>query len=814
MKDLIRFKTGENSFVTVDLTDGSIEREDGNTRLNPQELRLLRGLVANYPEIYEFNNIASEVFETHDVWDALLTNRLGRRLTQIKTQLGFNVKWVKKIKERGYKLLLHFEAFEKYSLITRSVEDIFVEPQAYIEPEAWMKDLTDNAYRRNAFLHVISGERGIGKTELAKYFAYTCMNKEIVREELHFENVIFSSCTPHGLRETIAMLECRGVNKDEETYEYKCKLLERLKKPALLIIDNYDNEKLYQEELSETSPIYQDLKQTGCRILITSKINMSHVAQKRQTFLNPLSSDALINSFYELTGENENEALVKELIEKYLRNNTYLVRLVAGLTKTRELKEIFEAFQKLRTQEINDPLDGKEEGEHSLYEQYKLLFNMSTIKNNNEKCRLLYNLALLPISGMPYVNFFEDAFEKDNNDIYKKVFSELEKSYWVFLRDRTVSLHPLVKEIIISELKKQCFEDVSLYVDNINSRLRVETYKNFLPNLCQRGIAAFEVFEKQGVQNIDTICLVAGITGAYDIMGNHKASFYYGKKAFTRLDQVKWEDNPSRQYELAWAYNSLGDSLIHVANKKLENIITDDILCMVEKALLLSAQILEASSLTSDKAQILYTKNQGNLAGLQLTRKNYKAALDIHSSNCKYRQKRLLKNNTNENRRLVATAYKGMGTACYYLAKEMSNRREWLEKSYEYQSHAVKLYREIYSPDYHVDIAIAENRKTGTAILLMNELNTDDRMHLCQEIIYNMRAALQYLFSMEEINYIEVENSSKNVVQAIKNIPLQKSLDEEIVQEILLIVDMIKDCSPETALLLLEYVKTSCKDRL
>ena len=294
--------------------------------------------------------------------------------------------------------------------------DVFVLPDHFIVPQAPLKYLLDTAFQ-DSNIHVISGQRGMGKSELARCFSRICCESTSCRDKLKYNAVVWTAYSEKGLEDTISKLSYSGKAVDNQLCSDKLRLLSEMKKPCLLVVDNYDNELSFSEELSSSSPVYKELLQCGCHILFTSKVNLSGCYAVRQTEIPPLPEDYLHSLFWELSSEEDTEDNRKkaaELIEKYLDRNTYLVILAAKLTETASLDDILHAFKNLSIAQMADPISAEKDGTKqlsaSLFSQYKMMFNLSSVQDDLRKTRLLYNLALLPIDGMPYSDFFSSSF--------------------------------------------------------------------------------------------------------------------------------------------------------------------------------------------------------------------------------------------------------------------------------------------------------------------------------------------------------------------------------------------------------------------
>lgn len=622
----------------------------------------------------------------------------------------------------------------------------------YIYPEEWMDDLLTHAFHDGCRTHAITGERGIGKTELAKEFARCCVKKTNEREDLAFQNIFFATYMPQGLRDTITFMDCGSdyhkMMPEQETFESKISFLTSVKKPALLIIDNYDNELTFHEELSVASKTYKSLLSTNCFILFTSKVDLYSCSCIHQTKLTPLPGDSLYELFCSLYGEPVDEKMavsINALINGYLCHNTYLTRLSAKLAQTCPIETIIEKFEALDVGGIDDPLDGRDIREAALIDHFKALFDLSKISADVSKVQLLYNTCLLPLAGIPYSAFFERAFNSESIPEMKRVFKVLKGSYWIQLSHTQISLHPMVREMLV-----QCpfeFQEnyVARYIKHLYERLvSFKKYSDDLPYALREGVGACEVIIKMGIRTFDSTCLLAHIASGYDILEEKERVYPYGKLAIQWMNLIDADMiNEYMTVNLARAYNVAGYAVLHAYHQP-------DSVEMAEMAFARCSGLLLRVE-KNDETEKIYYANQGDIAALELVKKNYQKALSIHESNLKNRFKMFEKEASREIKQMIANSYKGIGTSHYYLAKEKDGKEriEELKLSFENNEQAVLWYRKAYEPEYHLDVSIAENRLAGTLQALSVYLKHGEKRKLCWEMLKRMQRSVCYLCAAE-----------------------------------------------------------------
>ena len=270
--------------------------------------------------------------------------------------------------------------------------------------------------------------------------------------------------------------------------------------------------------------------------------------------------------------------------------------------------------------------------------------------------------------------------------------------------------------------------------------------------------AAYVILEKLGEKNLDTASLAARLCASYDILSNQSLTYVYGKKAYQLLEDIAPQvHSDAERYQLGQAYSRIGYAILHVDKKY-------DSKMYAENALTKATGILSSITNQDQKVKQLYTLTMGNVAALAMKNHDYKKALEIHQDNLKLRQDMLGLDATVDNKRLVASSCKGIGTAYFYRAQEDDSRKEeFLSNAYEFHSLSVQHYEELYAPEYDFTIAIADNRKIGTLCQLMEYLDPETQKKRCKEALERMEIAHDYLMQMEPKNEKELQNTRNNI---------------------------------------------------
>ncbi len=618
------------------------------------------------------------------------------------------------------------------------------------------KDLVlkiQNAFVGNYKVHAISGERGMGKTELAKEYANSCIETDgELKSDGVYKNIIFTTYSDNGLKDTIISLSCDGLKSHQDRYKIIMSLLKELEKPSLIIIDNVDySDKNDLSELSEKSECYMDLINTGCHILLTTKTDLSNCYAIKQTRIEPHKSNVLVQLFFkimfDIDEEDSNKAevfikekftnynrkdsnsyedyrtLVTKLINNLLMRNTYLVTIVAKLSKVKNPYDIFNALSSDNTNNLDDTVPVYKDGEQkedTIMNLYYELFKISGITEDNTKIQLLYNLALLPVSGIKYDDFFDYSFKADIKRNIKKAFNKLYDSYYIFNNFGIISIHPFIREIVLTRIEKFDYVYVEKYASYITGKIDNATYDYELMYNLKLAVALYLSLKKIGLMPLTYAKLTACIANVYRMITNRQLAYQYGRHAIELLNLFDTSTlNSIDRLEKANCLNQAGYAVLQYKDAEDRITLAYNAISNAEIIINSEKSKLKQPLSINNKYDMLLTKVHGNLGACYNASQNYSKALEYHTQSKTYRESLVASVPSNANKNLLATSYRNIGNDYFYISKSYANEEEYnyLKLSYKNHQASSKLF-ETENDTKHYETIISNNRLIGTGIKL------------------------------------------------------------------------------------------------
>lgn len=282
------------------------------------------------------------------------------------------------------------------------------------------------------------GIAGIGKSELAK--AYAKQYKK------YYTNILYVEYAGdlHQAVTDMDFTDDLPEDGEEERFRKHNRFLRSLKNDTLLIIDNF-NVTATQDRFLPVVLKYR------CRILFTTRSKFDgHCILQLKEIRNPASLFQLAAAFY--SEAEVHQTLVEEIIE-IVHRHTFAVELAAKLLENGILPPE-RLLEKLREEkaslENEDKISAIKDGQNSkatYYNHIHTLFSLYSI--SVEQQEIMRNLCFLPPAGISARIFADWLRLTDLNDI-----NDLIETGFVQATTRhTISLHPLIQEIALSETK-------------------------------------------------------------------------------------------------------------------------------------------------------------------------------------------------------------------------------------------------------------------------------------------------------------------------------------------------------------------------
>ena len=282
------------------------------------------------------------------------------------------------------------------------------------------------------------GIPGIGKSELAK--AYARKYKKYYTNILYIEYIgdLHQSVTDMDFTDDMPDIS------EEKRFQNHNRYLRSLREDTLLIIDNFNVTATQDNFLSVVMKYH-------CRILFTTRSNLTGYT------LFPLAeiSDSsalfeLVSAFYPEAAEYK--SVVEEII-KTVHRHTFAVELAAKLlnngilSPTQLLKKLQEEKAALESEDDIRIIKDGQSSKATYYSHIHTLFSLYALSRKEQD--IMCNLCFLPSTGISariFAKWLELSTLNEINDLIETGFVQTTTRH-------TISLHPMIKEIALSETK-------------------------------------------------------------------------------------------------------------------------------------------------------------------------------------------------------------------------------------------------------------------------------------------------------------------------------------------------------------------------
>lgn len=442
--------------------------------------------------LFEENHVLDryEYLEYAQAMNGCNTNgimNLEGTLLHLTRDLLMSVPNMTRNQEKAITLETLFSGYETDKMKTRpeyellpnlSTSEFFVEGSRDKEI-AWLSDAIERM--QPAF---VWGFGGVGKTELAMEFA---------RYHSHYRNVSFVTFS-NSMRETVIQMKFAGyempdLNRlskedrevaEEKIYQEKLKLLNAYSADDILIIDNFEKSGKTLAELKRESA-YKDVVGSKMHVVFTTR----NRPDKYTPELQPLTKDELLDMMRHYLGETMvSEELLIQLINA-VDSHTMAVELIAKLIADEfsciTPEEILAAFTSGKVKNLSDAevdsYKDREYKETTIFEHIKLLFDLSAL-SDSEMAVLRHAFFISTIGmktdvfiriGKEHWGFHPIPQDKSAFVPYEKLVKGLVNKGWLRIKNGSIFIHPLVKEVMWEENKMNLDPELSYYLEHFNA---------------------------------------------------------------------------------------------------------------------------------------------------------------------------------------------------------------------------------------------------------------------------------------------------------------------------------------------------------
>lgn len=726
---------------------------------------------------------------------------------------GFVKGFINYIKDRGYDPEINiinkdgsidvdgFEAFFT-AFLAGDIREVqkkqnFVLPAYYYDRLDDIDEIDKSFDGEKPTAHAIIGERGIGKSTLARAYANHAIQKKI------FKHVIFVSFS-NSIEDTVVKINSSDDNNG--SFLGKLRMLRNLKKSGntLIIIDNFDDPNL-NKTLSESNPAYVSLLETECSLLFTSTsdLRQCYRIEDRVTRLKPLPTSELFQIFFKIRGEgggSDEEAC--ELIEKYLLGNTYLTVLCAELSKQgMSIREIIDAIKGSRADDtyyFSTQKDGERQDDKNLLEHFccvldnNIIINPDDTNARREMHGVLSILALMPIGGIPASEFDTVAYPYSKRKAFRRAISSLKNHNIVFESKGYVYLQPVVKEYLMRFIIL-LGEDTRYYLDSLAKKLVVDRYDDEMMRWVHISEAAYRAMmdehtrrsartrtldlaedypdEDKVDESIDiSILLGVRITACYSAVNLFSKAHEYAVELFPKFKLLtQGQKQPFDMLTVATCYNIVGFALIHSDQASLAKSMRAAFDCI--ESGIGYAERAKDMDYDAISIRVVLSKLQGTFAAYYIKKKEYATALEYHTRALREREQLITEDpDCDKYRNMLAFTYRGIGTDHFYLSR-ISDEVENLKLSYINNLKSLEIFEELYGSE-RLEAVEGAVRLIGTALRLMDIVSSDELCVLIglseDELLDSMYVRMRSIFSFYATCGLslngEMEDSLKKLV--------------------------------------------------
>ena len=288
---------------------------------------------------------------------------------------------------------------------------------------------------RHVFL---CGIAGIGKSELAKAYAK--------HYKKHYTNILYVEYTGDLHQDITDMdfIDDPPEISEQERFQRHNRFLRSLKSDTLLIIDNFN--------VTATQDIFLSVVlKYRCQILFTTRSNLNEYCTFQLKEINDINTLFQLTSIF-YSDADKHRSTVEKIIET-VHYHTFAVELAAKLlengisTPNQLLAKLQEERASLDNEDKIRIIKDGQSSKATYYSHIHTLFSLYALSQKQQD--IMCNLCFLPSTGISariFAKWLELPTLNEINDLIETGFVQTTTRH-------TISLHPMIQEIALSETK-------------------------------------------------------------------------------------------------------------------------------------------------------------------------------------------------------------------------------------------------------------------------------------------------------------------------------------------------------------------------
>ena len=288
---------------------------------------------------------------------------------------------------------------------------------------------------RHVFL---CGIAGIGKSELAKAYAK--------HYKKHYTNILYVEYTGDLHQDITDMdfIDDPPEISEQKRFQRHNRFLRSLKSDTLLIIDNFN--------VTATQDIFLSVVlKYRCQILFTTRSNLNEYCTFQLKEINDINTLFQLTSIF-YSDADKHRSTVEKIIET-VHYHTFAVELAAKLlengisTPNQLLAKLQEERASLDNEDKIRIIKDGQSSKATYYSHIHTLFSLYALSQKQQD--IMCNLCFLPSTGISariFAKWLELPTLNEINDLIETGFVQTTTRH-------TISLHPMIKEIALSETK-------------------------------------------------------------------------------------------------------------------------------------------------------------------------------------------------------------------------------------------------------------------------------------------------------------------------------------------------------------------------